>query len=55
MLHTDEVAAFCDRSLELRDGRFVAEHGTNLDVDDLEGTRELIVDEQVQFLFLLRF
>ena len=30
---------------ELRDGRFVAEHGTNLDVDDLEGTRELIVDE----------
>ena len=43
--HSDEVAAFCDRSLELRDGRFVAEHGTNLDVDDLEGTRELIVDE----------
>ena len=29
----------------MRDGRFVAEHGTNLDVDDLEGTRELIVDE----------
>ena len=43
--HSDEVASFCDRSLELRDGRFVAEHGTNLDVDDLEGTRELIVDE----------
>ena len=43
--HSDEVAAFCDRSLELRDGRFVAEHGTNLDIDDLEGTRELIVDE----------
>jgi len=43
--HSDEVAAFCDRSLELRDGRFVAEHGANLDVDDLEGTRELIVDE----------
>ena len=43
--HSDEVASFCDRSLELRDGRFVAEHGTNLDIDDLEGSRELIVDE----------
>ena len=43
--HSDEVAAFCDRSLELRDGRFVAEHGTNLDIDDLEVSRELIVDE----------
>ena len=28
--HSDEVAAFCDRSLELRDGRFVAEHGLSL-------------------------
>ena len=25
--HSKEVASFSDRSLELRDGRFVAEHG----------------------------
>jgi ABC-type methionine transport system ATPase subunit len=43
--HSKEVAAFADRSLELRDGRFVAEHGTDINVDDLSEGRELIVDE----------
>ena len=43
--HSKEVAAFADRSLELRDGRFVAEHGTNVDVEDLSKDRELIIDE----------
>lgn len=43
--HSAEVAAFCDRSLELRDGRFVAQHGTDLEVDDLSESRELIVDD----------
>ena len=43
--HSKEVAAFADRSLELRDGRFVAEHGANLDIADLSADRELIVDE----------
>tara|TARA_B100000941_G_scaffold290655_1_gene274015 strand:+ start:6945 stop:7919 length:975 start_codon:yes stop_codon:yes gene_type:complete len=43
--HSKEVAAFADRSLELRDGRFVAEHGTNIDVEDLSKDRELIIDE----------
>ena len=43
--HSAEVAAFCDRSLELRDGRFVAQHGTDLEVEDLAESRELIVDE----------
>ncbi|HII63695.1 MAG TPA: ABC transporter ATP-binding protein [Candidatus Poseidoniaceae archaeon] len=43
--HSKEVAAFSDRSLELRDGRFVAEHGTNVNVEDLSEGRELIVDE----------
>ena len=43
--HSAEVAAFCDRSLELRDGRFVAQHGTDLEVDDLAESRELIVDD----------
>ena len=43
--HSKEVAAFADRSLELRDGRFVAEHGTDLDIENLSEGRELIVDE----------
>ena len=43
--HSKEVAAFADRSLELRDGRFVAEHGENIDVENLGQDRELIIDE----------
>lgn len=43
--HSKEVAAFADRSLELRDGRFVAEHGTDLDIENLSEGRELIIDE----------
>lgn len=43
--HSKEVASFADRSLELRDGRFVAEHGDGVDVEDLSKARELIIDE----------
>ena len=43
--HSKEVASFADRSLELRDGRFVAEHGIGVDVEDLSKGRELIIDE----------
>lgn len=43
--HSEDVAYFCERSLELREGRFVAEHGGDLDLEDLSGSRELIVDE----------
>jgi putative ABC transport system ATP-binding protein len=43
--HNPEVTAFCERSLELRDGRFVAQHGTDVDIGDLSGSRELIVDD----------
>jgi putative ABC transport system ATP-binding protein len=43
--HSAEVAAFCDRSLELRDGRFVAQHGEDFEVTDLAESRELIVDD----------
>ena len=43
--HSKEVASFADRSLELRDGRFVAEHGVDVDVEDLSRDRELIIDE----------
>ena len=43
--HSKEVAAFANRSLELRDGRFVAEHGESIDVENLTKDRELIIDE----------
>mgnify|MGYP001335916859 FL=1 len=43
--HSKEVAAFANRSLELRDGRFVAEHGVGVDVEDLSEGRELIIDD----------
>ena len=43
--HSKEVASFANRSLELRDGRFVAEHGDSIDVEDLSKDRELIIDE----------
>ena len=43
--HNRDVAYFCERSLELRDGRFIAQHGTDFDMADLSDTRELIIDE----------
>ncbi len=43
--HSREVASFCDRSLELREGRFVAQHGEDVDIGDLSGSRELIIDD----------
>ena len=43
--HSREVAAFADRSLELRDGRFVAQHGTSVDISDLNESREIIIDD----------
>ena len=43
--HSKEVAAFANRSLELRDGRFVAEHGAEIDVEDLTEGRELLIDD----------
>ncbi len=43
--HSKETAAFADRSLELRQGRFVAQHGMDLDIEDLSKNRELLIDE----------
>jgi len=43
--HNREVAAFADRSLELRDGRFVAQHGESVDIADLNVSREIIIDD----------
>ena len=43
--HSKEVASFCERSLELREGRFIAQHGGDVDIADLSDSRELIVDD----------
>ena len=43
--HNREVASFCNRSLELREGRFVAQHGNDVDISDLSESRELIIDD----------
>ena len=43
--HSKEVADFCERSLELREGRFIAQHGGDVDIADLSDSRELIVDD----------
>ena len=43
--HKREVAAFCERALELREGRFIAQHGEDVDIGDLSDSRELIVDD----------
>ena len=45
VIHNRDVAYFCERSLELREGRFVAQHGTDFDLSDLSETRELIIDD----------
>jgi putative ABC transport system ATP-binding protein len=42
--HSREIAAFADRSLELVDGRFVAEHGMGIDMSNLADTRKIIID-----------
>jgi len=43
--HSEEVSLFADRSLELLDGRFVAQHGgDDVDLDQLAESRELIID-----------
>ena len=43
--HSKAVAAFCERSLELREGRFIAQHGGDVDIGDLADSRELIGDD----------
>jgi len=50
--HSESVAkSIADRSLELIDGRFVGQHGDNVDLYDLNQTRELIVDELGSVVF----
>lgn len=43
--HNREVASFCQRSMELREGRFIAQHGLDVNIGELADSRELIVDD----------
>lgn len=42
--HSQHVAKYSDRSVELRDGRFTGQH-SEIDVDDLIASREVIIGE----------
>ena len=43
--HSSDVASFGDSSLEVIDGRFVAEHGASIDISNLSDTRRIILDK----------
>ncbi len=43
--HSKEISTFANRALELRDGRFIAQHGNDVDDGDLASTRELLIDD----------
>ncbi len=42
--HSQYVASYADRSIELRDGRFTGQHGDEVDVHDLVATRSVIIN-----------
>lgn len=42
--HSQHVASYADRSIELRDGRFTGQHGDQVDVHDLVATRAVIIN-----------
>ncbi|MHA1303876.1 MAG: ATP-binding cassette domain-containing protein [Candidatus Heimdallarchaeaceae archaeon] len=44
--HDPIVAEFSDRSLEIRDGIIIGEHGTGFDFENLDQTRLLVPDNQ---------
>jgi putative ABC transport system ATP-binding protein len=41
--HAKHVAAFTDRSLELHDGRFIGQHGSEVDLSELSTDREIFI------------
>jgi len=41
--HSEMVLDFADRSLELQDGRFIAQHGGDVELEDLVQTREILL------------
>ena len=41
--HSKHIASFTDRSLELHDGRFIGQHGVDMDLAQLEEDREIFI------------
>ncbi len=43
--HSQHVSSFADRSVELRDGRFMGQHSGEFDINQLEESREIIISD----------
>ncbi len=41
--HSKHIASFTDRSLELHDGRFIGQHGGDLNLESLGGSRQVFI------------
>lgn len=41
--HSKHIASYTDRSLELRDGRFIGQHGGDLKLESLESSRQVFI------------
>ncbi len=41
--HSKHVSSFTDRSVELRDGRFIGQHGADLDLAELSSSRQVFI------------
>jgi putative ABC transport system ATP-binding protein len=41
--HSKHIASYTDRSLELRDGRFIGQHGVEMDLNQLEEDRDVFI------------
>ncbi len=42
--HSKHIASFTDRSLELSDGRFIGQHGVDMDLTELHEDREVFIN-----------
>jgi len=42
--HSKHIASFTDRSLELSDGRFIGQHGVDMDLSELSEDREVFIN-----------
>jgi hypothetical protein len=43
--HSKHIASFTDRSLELLDGRFIGQHGADMDLASLGGSRQVFIGQ----------
>jgi ABC-type lipoprotein export system ATPase subunit len=43
--HSQHVSSYASRTLELRDGRFIAAHGEDFDITDLQESRAVIIND----------